>query len=91
MPRKVRDFGITVVVLTILFGILWLTSPLVREHVTRISGQTQTQGWQSSAGPISNAAMGALAITSGFAGDNPVMFAFMIVAVVLFVFMVKVS
>ena len=74
-----------------LFGMLMLMSPLVRERVTQITGQAQTEGWQSSAGPISNAAMGALAITSGFAGDNPVMFAFSVVAVVLFMFMVKVS
>jgi hypothetical protein len=89
--RRLRDFGVTVVVMAVLFGLLMLINPRVRERVALISDAAPRDRWSATGGPVSAAAMDALAITSGFAGDNPLMFAFFVVAAVLFMLMVKMS
>lgn len=91
MRSRLRDFGVTLAVMALLLGMLMLINPHVRERVALVAGDAQSQTWGSSGGEISSAATDALAITSGYAGDNPVLFSFFIVAAVLFMLMVKMS
>ena len=74
-----------------LLAMLMLINPRVRERVALFAGDARNQQWSSAGGPMSSAAMDALTITSGFAGDNPLMFSFFVVAAILVVLMVKMS
>jgi len=87
--RRCRDVATALAVLIVLFGILTLINPRVRERVGEVTGDVQSQAWSTSSAPISNAAVGALSVTSGYAADNPFLFSFLIVAVVLFLLMVR--
>ena len=89
MRRRLRDIGVSLAVLTLLFGMLMLINPRARESAAQMAGDAQSQQWDATSGPISGAAMGAISITSGYAADNPVMFSFAVVAALLFMLMVK--
>ena len=91
MRRRLRDFGVTLAVLVLLVGMLTLINPRVRERVSLLANDAQGQQWSSLGGPVSSAAMDVVSITSGYAGDNPVMFSFFVVAAVLLMLMVKTS
>jgi hypothetical protein len=87
--RRLRDFATALAVLILLFGILTVINPRVRERVGEVTGDVRSQAWSESSEPLSNAASGALAVTSGYATDNPFLFSFLLVAVVLFLLMVR--
>ena len=70
---------------------LTLINPQVRERVSLFANDAQGQQLSSLGGPVSSAAMDVVSITTGYAGDNPVMFSFFIVAAVLLMLMVKTS
>ena len=76
-------------VLSVLFGMLMLINPRVRERAGQISGDVQNQQWDSSAGPLGNAASSVLSMTGSYAADNPFLFSFLVVAGVLFVLMLR--
>lgn len=88
MWKKLRDLGATVVVLIVLFAMLVLINPRMREQVNQFSQATPAEQWNSS-GPVADVALAVVAVTSDFAADNPFMFAFAIVAAVLFVLMLR--
>ena len=89
MRRRFRDLATALAVLIVLFGILTLINPRVRERVGEVTGGVQSQEWSASGAPIGDAALGAVAVTSGYAADKPFLFSFLIVAVVLFLLMVR--
>jgi ribose/xylose/arabinose/galactoside ABC-type transport system permease subunit len=84
--KKVRDLVATLAVLVVLFGMLLAINPRVRE---RFSDLMQGRDMNSSFGPIGNAAAAATSIGSDYASDNPVLFSFLVVAVVLFMLMLR--
>ncbi len=86
--KKVRDLAATLAVLAVLFGMLLAINPRVRE---KFAGMMSTRGtdMNSSLGPVSNAAYAAMSIGSDYASDNPFLFSFLVVAVVLFMLMVR--
>src|SRR5688572_23436479 len=85
--KKFQGLAATLVVLAVLFGMLVSVNPRMRERATEISIGVQNQDWDSSGGPIGNFAEAAFSTTSDYAADNPILFSFVFVAVVLFLLM----
>lgn len=88
--KKARDLGATLAVLTVLFGTLMAINPRVRERFSdMMSAGVQGHDVNSSIGPVGNAAYAAVSIGSDYAAGNPILFSFLVVAVVLFMLMLK--
>ena len=90
MTRRLRDIGVTLFVLVVLFGTLTAINPRMREQVEQFSGGVQSQNWDPAGSPVGHATMTFVDVISEFAADNPIMFAFAIIATVLFMMMLKV-
>ena len=86
--KKVRDLAATLAVLVVLFGMLMAINPRVREQFGELMSK-QGRDVNSSIGPVSNAAYAAMSIGSDYAGSNPYLFSFLVVAVVLFMLMLR--
>ena len=86
MLKKVRDLAATLGVLVLLFGMLMVINPRVREKFTEMTSSVQGR---ESLGPVQNAAYAAMSIGSDYAADNPYLFTFLVVAVVLFMLMLR--
>lgn len=84
--KKLRDIAVTLAVLAVLFGTLLALSPRVHERFAELT--TSVQG-RESLGPVQNAAYAAMSIGSDYASDNPYLFSFLVVAVVLFMLMLR--
>ena len=72
-----------------LFGMLMAINPRVRERFAEMTSGVPGRDVNSSLGPLGNAAQAALSIGSDYAVDNPVLFSFLVVAVVLFMLMLR--
>jgi hypothetical protein len=86
MPRRIRDLAMSIAALLFLFAMLTIISPQVRERVSADGGSRE---WQASSGAVTHAAVSAFAITSSYAADNTYLFSFLVVAVVMFVLMLR--
>ena len=84
--KKARDLAATLAVLAVLLGILMAVNPRVREQFATM---TSTVEGRESLGPVQNAAYAAVSIGSDYASDNPFLFSFLVVAVVLFMLMLR--
>jgi hypothetical protein len=84
--KKVRDLVATLAVLAVLFGMLMAINPRVQERFAEMTANMQGR---ESFGPMQSAAYAAMSIGSGYASDNPFLFSFLVVAVVLFMLMVR--
>jgi hypothetical protein len=84
--RKLRDLGATLAVLLVLFGMIMAINPRVHERFAELTTSVQSG---ESFGPVQNAAYAALSIGSDYAADNPFLFSFLVVAVVLFMLMLR--
>lgn len=89
MARRIRDLAVTVTVLLVLFGILVSINPRVLERADEFTGDVSSQEWSSSGGTVQNTAGSVLTLISSYADDNTYLFAFLVVAVVLFVLMLR--
>ena len=89
MLKKVRDFAATLAVLAVLFGMLMAINPRVRERFTEMTVSMQGRDMNSSFGPVGNAAAAAMSIGTDYAVDNPYLFSFCVVAVVLLMLMLR--
>ena len=87
--RRLRDLLTALAVLIAVLGVLTLMNSRMRERVGEVTSGIQTEGWSNTSAPIGTAAHGVFSITSGYAAANPLMFSFMIVAVVMFHLMVR--
>jgi hypothetical protein len=84
--KKVRDTAATLAVLVVLFGMVMAINPRVHERFAELT--TSVQG-RESLGTVQNAAYAAVSIGSDYAADNPFLFSFLVVAVVLFMLMIR--
>ena len=84
--KKARDLAATLAVLAVLFGMLMAINPRVREQ---FSEMTRSMQGAESMSPVQNAAYAAVSIGSDYAADNPYLFTFLVVAVVLFMLMLR--
>lgn len=75
--------------LVVLFGLLMAVNPQVREHMGQMTGDVQSQKWESADGPVGSVVQTAVTTTSHYASDNPILFPFVAVAAVLFVLMLR--
>jgi hypothetical protein len=73
----------------VLFGMLMAINPRVRERFGDMTAGMQASDVNSSLGPVGNAAHAAMSIGTDYASDNPVLFSFLVVAVVLFMLMLR--
>lgn len=64
-------------------------NPRVRERFGEMTMSVQGRDMNSSIGPVGNAAYAAMSIGSDYAADNPFLFSFLVVAVVLFMLMLR--
>ena len=76
----------TLAVLAVLFGMLMAINPRVHERFAELTANMQGR---ESLGPVQNAAYAAMSIGSDYASGNPFLFSFLVVAVVLFMLMVR--
>jgi len=76
-------------VLVVLFGMLMTINPRVRERFVEMTTGVQGRDVNSSLGPLGNAAFAAVSIGQDYAIGNPVLFSFLVVAVVLFMMMLR--
>lgn len=88
MLKKVRELAATFAVLVVLFGMLMAINPRVRERFGEMTTSVQSRD-VSSLGPLGNAAYAAMSIGQDYAVDNPILFSFLVVAVVLFMMMLR--
>lgn len=84
--KKVRDVAATLAVLVVLFGMIMAINPRVHERFAELTANVRGP---ESLGPVQNAAYAALSIGSDYAADNPYLFSFLVVAVVLFMLMLR--
>jgi ribose/xylose/arabinose/galactoside ABC-type transport system permease subunit len=84
--KKVRDLVATLAVLVVLFGMIMVINPRVHERFAELT--SSVHGGES-LGPVQNAAYAAMSVGSDYAADNPFLFSFLVVAVVLFMLMVR--
>ena len=90
MPRRVRDLVVTIAVLMVLFVALVSIDPRIRERAGDLSsGRISQQDWNASSGAVEKAMSSVMTVTSAFATDNTYLFSFLVVAVVLFVLMLR--
>ena len=87
--KKVRDLAATLAMLVVLFGLLMAINPRVRERFGEMTMGVQGRDVNASFGPLGNAAYAAMSIGQDYAIDNPILFSFLVVAVVLFMLMLR--
>ena len=88
--KKVRDLGATLAVLAVLFGMLMAINPRVRERFSEMmAAGVNGRDMNSSIAPVGNAAYAAVSIGTDYASGNPFLFSFLVVAVILFMLMVR--
>ena len=87
--KRARELGATLAVLALLFGMLMAINPQVRERFGEMTASMQSGDMNSSVGPVGNAAYAAVSIGSDYAADNPFLFSFLVVAVILFMLMLR--
>ena len=87
--KRLMDIGMTVAVLVVLLGMLVAINPRMREQVGQVSGTVQSQNFDPGSSQVGRATLTFVDLISNFAGDNPFMFSFAVVAAVLFVVMIK--
>jgi hypothetical protein len=87
--RKARDLGATLAVLAVLFGMLMAINPQVRERFSEMMSANGGRDVNSSLSPMTNAAYAAMSIGSDYAAGNPFLFSFLVVAVILFMLMLR--
>jgi len=89
VKKKARELGATLAVLAALFGMLMAINPQVRERFSEMTASMKSGEMNSSIGPVGNAAYAAMSIGSDYAADNPFLFSFLVVAVILFMLMLR--
>ena len=86
---KFKEVVLSLAGLVLIFGLLISIDPRLREQAGNVASSAQTQQWSSADGPIRSVAADATHIVSDYASGNPILFAFLVVAVVLFMMMLR--
>jgi hypothetical protein len=89
MKKKFRDTVIALVALTALLGMMISINPRVRERAGEMTGGLTNQQWETGSTVVGHTVDSIIAMTSGYAGDNLYMFAFLVAAVLLFAMMLR--
>jgi hypothetical protein len=89
MTRQIRDLVVTLAALGVLFTMLITIDPRLRDRAGQLTGSVSTQQWETSRYAVNETMGTAVSIVSGYANDNIYLFAFLVVAAVLFVLMLR--
>lgn len=89
MLKKIRDLAGTTAVLVVVFGVLILINPRVRDRAGQFAGEISGGDWSRPRGAISDVVRPAVDIVSNYASDNTYLFYFFVAAVVLLILMLR--
>jgi hypothetical protein len=89
MKKKFRDTAIALAALSALLVIMVSINPRVRERAGEITGGLTNQQWETGSTAVGHTFDTIMAVTSGYAGDNVYLFAFLVAACLLFVAMLR--
>jgi hypothetical protein len=89
MTRQIRDLLVTLAALGVLFTMLISMDPRLRDRAGQLASGMSTQQLDASRHVVDTTMGSAVSVVSGYANSNTYMFAFLIVAVVLFVMMLR--
>lgn len=89
MKRKIRDLVVTLAALFALFAMLTAINPRVRDRTGELAGGITNQSWDASRSALGNTVASLVSLATGYADDNAYLFAFLVVACVLFVLMLR--
>ena len=89
MKKKLRDTAIAFAALTALLVMMVSINPRVRERAGEVTGGMTNQQWETGSTVVSHTVDTIVSVTSGYAGDNIYLFAFLVAACLLFVAMLR--
>jgi len=89
MTRQIRDLVVTLAALGVLFTMLITIDPRLRDRAGALTGGVGNQQWETSRYAVHETMGTAVSLVSGYANDNIYLFAFLVVAAVLFVLMLR--
>jgi hypothetical protein len=89
MTRQIRDVVLTLAALGVLFTTLISMEPRLRDRAGQLTGGVSSEQLAASRQVIDSTMGSAASIFSGYANDNAYLFSFLVVAVVLFVLMLR--
>jgi hypothetical protein len=88
-PRKARDLVAQIVVLAMLLAVVFLTNNRLGHGVDRFPGSFEELRASAPVAAFMTAAAGPITLIKGFRAGNPVLFIFLIVAIVMLVLMLR--
>lgn len=89
MSRRLRDVAAGMLALAVLVGALVLTNDRLRQSLDRFSGNISDVRASGPVTSITDAGLGAVRAVADFGADNTFLFAFLVVAAVLVVLMLR--
>jgi hypothetical protein len=89
MKKKFRDTAIAFVALIALLVMMISINPRVRARAGEMTGGISSQQWDTGSTVVSQMVDSIIAVTSGYAGDNIYLFAFLVAACLLFLMMLR--
>jgi hypothetical protein len=89
MKGRIRDLVFTIVALSALFMMLASINPGVRDRAGQFTGGLTSQSWGAPGAALGSTVASIVTTSSGYADENVYLFAFLVVACVLFVLMLR--
>jgi hypothetical protein len=87
MTRQIRDLVVSLAALGVLFTVLITVDPRLRDRAGQLT--VSDQHWDASRNAVGDTMGTAISYVSGYANDNVYLFMFLVVAVLLFMLMLK--
>jgi ABC-type transport system involved in cytochrome c biogenesis permease component len=89
VSRRLRDLAAGILAVAVLFAVLMLTNERLRLSADRFSGSISDVRSSAPVASLTDAATGVIAVVRDFSVDNTFLFAFLVVAAVLVVLMLR--
>jgi hypothetical protein len=89
MTRQIRDLVVSLAALGVLFTVLITVDPRLRDRAGQLTVGVSNQHWDASRNAVGDTMGTAISYVSGYANDNVYLFMFLVVAVLLFMLMLK--
>jgi hypothetical protein len=87
MTRQIRDLVVSLAALGVLFTVLMTVDPRLRDRAGELTASHKH--WDASRDAVGDTMGTAVSYVSGYANDNVYLFTFLVVAVVLFMLMLR--
>ena len=89
VSRRLRDLAAGILAVAVLIAALMVTNDRLRQSVGRFSGDMSDVRASGPVASLTDAAIGAMAVVKDFSADNTFLFAFLVVAAILVVLMLR--